>query len=188
MLFKKICLLILFIALLISDASHARLSSDTQFEADAKSLVADLKSALVQNLSEKIVQDGVASAVQFCHQSVKTISKSAAKHRTSKYQFGRTSHKIRNLENAPQSWMVPYLKEFQGKQVTEMMKTSILHRFSDGKRAYLEPLYVQAKCLLCHGEVIPSDVKDRIASLYPADRATGFKLNEFRGFVWVKEK
>lgn len=29
---------------------------------------------------------------------------------------------------------------------------------------------------------------DKIQKLYPQDKATGFKLNDFRGFVWVKEK
>jgi hypothetical protein len=186
--FKSIHVGFLVMLLWIGFPAHAGAADDAQFETEAKSLVADLKGALVQNLSQKIEKDGLAAAVPFCHENVKQIAKGAAKDRMAKYQFGRTSHKVRNPENSPQSWMNPYLKEFEGKSMGEAQKTSILHRFSNGKRAYLEPLYVQAKCLLCHGEVIPSEVKAKVKSLYPADRATGFKLNEFRGFVWVKEK
>jgi hypothetical protein len=30
-------------------------------------------------------------------------------------------------------------------------------------------------------------VSNKFNELYPNDKATGFKLGEFRGFIWVKE-
>jgi hypothetical protein len=47
---------------------------------------------------------------------------------------------------------------------------------------------VEAKCLLCHGDNVSKDIGDKIQNLYPQDKATGFKLGEFRGFIWIKEK
>ncbi|NOT80375.1 MAG: DUF3365 domain-containing protein [Bacteriovoracaceae bacterium] len=58
----------------------------------------------------------------------------------------------------------------------------------NGKKTYIEPLFVQAQCLTCHGEGIAPNVAQKIKELYPNDQATGFKLNEFRGLVWIKEK
>lgn len=155
---------------------------------EAKSLASDLRMSLMQNLSEKISKEGVEQAVPFCHANVKAIAKGAAKDRIEKFEFGRTSHKVRNAANNPQPWADNYLKEFAGSKKGEIKKDYILHKLENGKRVYLEPLYVEAKCLLCHGENVASTVSAKIKELYPNDKATGFKLGEFRGFIWVKEK
>lgn len=159
-----------------------------QFETEARALAGDLKMSLMKNLSEKIAKDGPVEAVPFCHANVKVIAKGAAKDRIAKYEFGRTSHKIRNAGNAPRPWAEQYLKEFEGKMKGENTKPFIIHKLADSKRVYLEPLYVEAKCLLCHGDKVSQNVNEKIQKLYPDDKATGFKLGEFRGFIWVKEK
>lgn len=158
------------------------------FEIEAKSLASDLKSSLMKNLSERITKDGIQEAIPFCQLNVKPIAKKAAGDRINKFEFGRTSHKLRNELNSPQSWIGPYLKEFQGRLKSEIKKEFFIHKLPDGKQVYIEPLYVQAQCLLCHGDNISENVKKKIAKLYPNDKAVGFRLNEFRGFIWVKEK
>jgi hypothetical protein len=158
------------------------------FEREAKKLAEDLRTSLMKNLSEKISQEGVVQAVPFCHANVKTIAKSAAQDRIQKYEFGRTSHRVRNQENQPKDWMLPYLEEYKGSFKKDGKKDFLIHKLADSKRVYLEPVYIEARCLLCHGENVSKDVKERIKSLYPNDKAQGFKLGEFRGFVWVKEK
>lgn len=176
-----------YFLLAVFTLSFAFASEDT-FEIEAKALATDLKMSLMKNLTEKMAKDGPVEAVPFCHANVKPIAKGAAKDRISKFEFGRTSHRVRNTGNAPQAWANKYLKEFEGKKKGDIKMTSIIHRLEDGKRIYMEPLYVEAKCLLCHGENISKNVTDKIQELYPQDQATGFKLGEFRGFVWVKEK
>lgn len=158
------------------------------FQTDAKALAKDLKSSLINNLSQQMAKEGPVKAISFCHSNVKTIAKNAAGARMEKYEFGRTSHKIRNEKNRPQPWAEVYLKEFQGTFKGDIKKEFILHKLENGKQIYLEPLYVQAQCLVCHGEQVSNDVKKKINENYPKDQATGFKLNEFRGFIWIKEK
>ncbi len=89
--------------------------------------------------------------------------------------------------NRPQAWVEYYLKEFQGKLKSDITKNSLLIEH-EGKRIYLEPLFVEAKCLLCHGDKVSTQVSEKIKSLYPQDQAIGFKQGEFRGFIWVKER
>jgi hypothetical protein len=175
----------ILIALIVTNFAIAQ---NDGFEKEAKSLANDLKISLMKNLSEKIEKDGPAEAIPFCHANVKPIAKGAAKDRIPQFEFGRTSHKIRNKENTAQDWASQYLREFEGKKKDEIAKTSIIHLLDSGKRVYLEPLYVEVKCLLCHGENVSKNVSDKIQKLYPQDQATGFKLGEFRGFIWVKEK
>lgn len=158
------------------------------FEVEAKLLASDLKKSLMKNLSEEISKNGAVKAIPFCHENVRPIAKEAAGERLAKYEFGRTSHKLRNKSNEPQVWLNSYLKEFEGTFKGDVKKDYIVHQFETGKKAYLEPLFVQAQCLTCHGEILTKDVKNKLKDIYPEDKATGFKLNEFRGFIWIKEK
>jgi hypothetical protein len=157
------------------------------FESEAQQLAQDLKMNLVKNLTQKIEKEGVVKAIPFCHENVKPIAKESAGERVAKFEFGRTSHKVRNQMNRPAFWAESYLKEFQGKLKSDITKNSLLIEH-EGKRIYLEPLFVEAKCLLCHGDKLSPQVSEKIKSLYPQDQAIGFKQGEFRGFIWVKEK
>lgn len=157
------------------------------FEQEAPKLAQDLKTSLMKNLSEKVAKEGAVKAIPFCHENVKPIAKTAAGDRISKYEFGRTSHKLRNEGNKSAPWAEVYLKDFQG-TFQKDGKKPFFHKLENGKKVYLEPLYVQPQCLACHGENVASDVKAQLNQLYPKDQATGFKLGEFRGFIWVKEK
>lgn len=174
--------LCLFLIMMMFDAKAQ------SFEAEAKKLATDLKSSLMKNLSQQIAKEGAVKAIPFCHANVGPIAKLAADERMSKYEFGRTSHKVRNEKNKADPWVLGYLEEFQGKFKDDIKKDYIIHRFENGKQVYLEPLYVQAQCLTCHGENINKSVKTELNKIYPNDQATGFKLNEFRGFLWIKEK
>jgi hypothetical protein len=158
------------------------------FQTEAKALASDLKTSLMNNLSEKIANEGPVKAISFCYSNVKPIAKSAAGDRIARYDFGRTSHKIRNENNRAQPWAEIYLKEFQGIFKGDIKKEFILHKLENGKQVYLEPLYVQAQCLVCHGDQVSKEIEKKVSELYPKDLATGFKLNEFRGFIWIKEK
>lgn len=165
---------------------HPSFSKADNFREEASQLANDLKAALMKEVTAKVSSKGASEAISFCHMNVAPIAKKAAGERITKYKFGRTSHKVRNQKNAPEEWMKPYIKKYkkskQGKD-----STAVIHKFSDGKRAYIEPLYMQPVCLNCHGTNVSQSVKDKIKELYPADQATGFRLGEFRGLLWIKE-
>ena len=163
-------------------------AAEDKFLDEAPALAKILRTSLVKELTGKIEKDGALSAIPYCHDNVKTIAKTAAKDYLEKYSFGRTSHKIRNTQNNPEAWMNEYLEKFKTTKADPQKIQSVVHKLPNGKRVYLEALYVQPKCLICHGDSVAKEVNDKIKSLYPADQATGFKLDEFRGFVWVKEK
>lgn len=158
-----------------------------EFETEARELALRLKTNLMSQLTKKIVADGVVAAVPFCHLQVKPIAKEAAGSDMTKFEFGRTSHKIRNIQNKAQDWMAPYISKFQSSDVKNPLKPQV-HTFTDGKKAYMEPLYVGPQCLSCHGEMFSGELKEKLNELYPNDQATGFKLGQFRGLIWIKQK
>jgi hypothetical protein len=166
--------------------SYSVIAIEDKFIKEASTLAQNLKLSLMKNVSEKIKKEGTEKAIEFCHENVKSISQSAAKDYVSNYEFGRTSHKLRNKKNQPATWMVEYLKKFKSTKSGEL--GPVVHTLQDGKRVYLEPIYVQPLCLNCHGKELNASVKDKIVKLYPEDEAVDFSLGDFRGFIWVKEK
>ena len=83
--------------------------------------------------------------------------------------------------------MKPYIEKYKNTKAGAKDSASI-HQFPDGKRAYVEPLFIQPVCLKCHGPNVSQSVNDKIKALYPEDEATGFKAGEFRGLLWIKEQ
>jgi poly-D-alanine transfer protein DltD len=166
--------------------SSSVVALEDAFLKEASSLAQNLKLSLMKNVSEKVTKEGTEKAIEFCHENVKSIAQSAAKDYVSKYEFGRTSHKLRNKKNQPAPWMTEYLKKFQSTKSGEF--GPIVHTLQDGKRVYLDPIYVQPVCLNCHGKDLNASVKEKIGKLYPNDEAVDFSLGDFRGFIWVKEK
>jgi hypothetical protein len=173
-----------FILVLISNLSF---SADS-FETESAELAQKLKTNLMAELKEKITSSGTLEAISFCHLNVKPLAKSSAGENIKKYSFGRTSHKIRNRENSPDRWIEKYIDTFKSVKSGDKFEKPLIHTFADGKKAYLEPLFVQPMCLSCHGSSISKEVKAEIKKRYPDDQAIGFKVGDFRGFIWVKQK
>lgn len=172
--------------ILLFFVSFSVIAQEDTFTKEAASLAQNLKLSIMKNVSGKVAKEGTEKAIEFCHVNVKTIAQSAAKDYVSKYEFGRTSHKLRNKKNQPAPWMDEYLKKFKSTKSGEL--GPVVHTLQDGKRVYLEPIYLQPLCLNCHGENLSSSVKEKLLTLYPEDKAVDFSLGDFRGFIWVKEK
>lgn len=156
----------------------------SEFETEAKALSQRLMSSLQTQLQKAVQEKGVVEAIDFCHLEAAPIARNAAGEDLQKFSFGRTSHKIRNTQNAPQAWHQEYLEHFQSTGSKEI----IVGKLKDGRDFAIQPLYTQAQCLMCHGETLAAPVQKKITELYPKDQATGFKLNDFRGFLWITTK
>ncbi len=176
----------LFVILLSFSSSFFGQSFAQSFEQEAALLSKDLKQNLVKNLTDKMQQDGTIPALEFCHINVSALAKTAAGERMANLEFGRTSHKVRNPKNAAAEWMLPYLDQFKVTNIKSPAKP-VVHQFKDGKKAYLDPLYVGPQCMTCHGSPA-KELSAKVMALYPEDKAVGFKLGEFRGMIWIKEK
>jgi len=136
-----------------------------------------LMSALVQGLKE-----GPESAIQVCSEVAPAI---AAEVSTETVTIGRTSHKLRNPENAPKAWMEPLLQRYSEDPALE---APTLVALPDGGHGYVEPILVRPACLKCHGTTLDPAVKEQIERFYPDDQATGFESGDVRGLFWVELK
>jgi hypothetical protein len=125
---------------------------------------------------------GAEHAVVACHSMAPDIPKEFAKNNV---QAGRTSLKLRSLANAPRPWLKSQLDKYAASSMTKPLPGSVID-LDNGRKGYVEPIYVGAPCLACHGEKIEAKVDAKIKSLYPKDLARNYKEGEFRGLFWVE--
>ena len=167
------------VLLLLSPIVFAQ--SETQFKEEALKILTPIKKAFMKELRTGL-KEGPYETVDSCHLKAPHIIESDY-HQT--YELGRTSDKIRNKNNSPQAWLEPILKEYIGSHIEKPVEAKVFK--VKNKFAYVEPIYTSAVCLKCHGDLHGS-VKKKIEALYPKDMATGYKIGEFRGLFYIKQK
>jgi hypothetical protein len=144
---------------------------------------AELLAPFKQNLKAALVagmEAGPAAAISACSVEAPKIAESLS---VKSVVMGRSSHKLRNPENASPDWLAPILRGYaDGSADLVPVATAI----DDGRMGYVEPIMMQSMCLTCHGESLPADVAAKISESYPEDQATGFKAGDFRGVFWVE--
>jgi hypothetical protein len=135
----------------------------------------ELKAALVGALAE-----GAESSIRICRDEAPAIAASVGE---AGVTMGRTSHRLRNPDNAPEPWMEPLLAAYiENPEKGEPQAVDL----GGGTFGYVEPIYIESFCLSCHGMTIAPEVEARIQELYPQDQARGFRVDDFRGMFWVK--
>lgn len=135
----------------------------------------ELKGALVEGLKA-----GPENAIDVCQRLAPEIAEQAGNENV---RLGRTSHKLRNPDNAPAEWMKPLLEYYLANPHDSEPQAVQL---AGGVVGYAEPIRVQPVCLACHGREIAPEVAAQLAEHYPEDQATGFAASEFRGLFWVE--
>jgi hypothetical protein len=133
----------------------------------------ELKSTLLEGL-----ESGPVAAIAVCREAAPEI---ALHHSTNGIEMGRTSHRLRNPGNGPADWMNPLLESYV-KGSREPYRAVVL---DDRRVGYVEPIYLQKPCLMCHGETVAPVIVGQIEQLYPGDLAVGFEEGDFRGLFWV---
>ena len=107
----------------------------------------------------------------------------------------RVSNRVRNpLLGMPDAWELNALSEFekragQGESYQDMDTGEVVEEGGVRYYRFIKAIAVKPVCLVCHGsqETIPAGVKAKLASDYPADRATGYQAGELRGAVSIKQ-
>ena len=136
----------------------------------------ELRSALVAALEE----GGPERAIEVCRLRAPEIARLTS---SGGATVGRTSHRLRNPENAPEPWMSAFLEEYLAHPDDEEPRAV---RLASGEIGYVEPIRMKGICTQCHGDRIEAGVKARLEALYPEDQATGFEKGELRGMFGVK--
>ena len=158
------------------------------FVQESRAKVKAFAGSLQGALQAAIKAGGPQNAIPVCNAEAPEIARdlSQSPQESVEWTVGRTSHKLRNPENAPDEWEAAGLEEFleraaAGEDLKTMERVELVE--SGGGRAYryMKAIPVGEVCLTCHGADVDPDLKAKIESFYPEDRATGFALGELRG-------
>lgn len=128
------------------------------------------------------LKEGPYSALESCHLKAPHLIEGDY---NKEYLIGRASLKTRNPANQAPKWLLPVLAEYEKSSLSNLAQAKTFQ--VEDKNVYVEPIYIKAVCLKCHGNPVASVAK-KIKKLYPNDEATGYKIGDFRGLFWVKEK
>ncbi len=148
---------------------------------DGAAALQPFKQDLMQALNSGLDAGGPTEAMTACNLQAPSIAEANS---INGLRVGRSSHRLRNPDNAPSDWVEPYLKIMTENPVARIPVRVV--DTGDGVQRYIEPIFIQPMCLPCHGEEISEDVSAKLAELYQDDAAIGFKEGEFRGVFWVE--
>jgi mono/diheme cytochrome c family protein len=106
----------------------------------------------------------------------------------------RVSLRNRNPKAVPDAWELAALKDFDqraaaGETPATLEKFGVVDTASGKEYRYMKALPMQQVCLACHGaaDAIAPDVAEKIHTLYPADKATGYSLGDIRGAITIRK-
>lgn len=158
------------------------------FVGESRQMIQAFARALKGELQAAVKQGGPPHAIAVCKLTAPQIARDISDRPG--WTIGRTSHRLRNPENAPDAWEAAVLEDFlaraaAGQDVKGLERAEAVE--ADGRKAYryMKAIPVQEVCLACHGAGLSAEVRARIEALYPEDKATGFAPGELRGAFTV---
>ena len=147
---------------------------------DCRAVVKEFATRLQAELKTSLGEGGPASAISVCKEKAPSIASALSEEYG--WEIGRTSLKLRNPSNAPDTWEELQLREFDKEAAAGADLAGLESVAVDGKVIrYMKAIPVQGACLLCHGETLHPDVKGALTAAYPNDKARGYKLGQIRG-------
>ena len=133
---------------------------------------------------------GPIKAIDVCR--VKAPKMAAMISKEKGWDIGRTSLKVRNPGNRPDAWELKVLQDFEkrkqnGGDTSKMEYTEVVTEAGSKYFRYMKAIPTAAPCLTCHASKIDKKLEARINSLYPEDKARGFKVGDIRGAFTIKQ-
>lgn len=154
-------------------------------QAEGKTVIKALASELGGELKKAAKAGGLDGAIQVCNTKAMPITAQISEAKG--WTVSRTSLKLRNPNNAPDSWEKGVLELFAkqagaGANIQKMAFSQIVMN-DEGQKVFrmMKAIPVGDKCLACHGTTLKPGVASKLDMLYPADHARGFSAGDLRG-------
>jgi len=150
------------------------------YKNQARSAIERFQTALKAELMSAMKSSGPRAAIAICNEKAPEIA--AATSNDLGLKIGRTSHKLRNKNNAPDEWEKAVLEKFlklkdQGSDFAALED----HLIQGDMFRYMKAIPTKDICAICHGQDISPSLYEQIIALYPDDQAIGFNDGDIRG-------
>lgn len=143
-----------------------------------------LAQAMIGELKSAVAEKGLVEGMDICRQKVKSIAKPLLEGKN--FTLRRVSLKNRNENNVPDGWEAEMLAAFEtrkaaGEDPAKITAAKVSDENGVKTVRYLKAIPTQEMCLACHGEHLTPVLTEKIKTLYPNDKAVGFKIGDIRG-------
>ncbi len=151
-------------------------------------IVDTVQNTLKKHLMAAMKSGGPAQAVSFCNaKAMKLTERYSDKYFT---DVKRVSDRNRNPLNEPNEKELMVIEDFKKTLEAGDPISPKIAIDADGKKHYYAPIFTGGACLACHGNPknMQPELISALDSLYPADKAIDYKVDEIRGIWSVKFK
>jgi hypothetical protein len=154
-------------------------------ETRGQAIVQQAFALLSSNLTKALAAGGVTNALSYCSERALPLTREVAS--TNEVTIRRATHMARNPANRASPAELAILRDFRVALENQQKPRPVLRTNVNGSVTFYAPILLNNSiCLKCHGEPgkdISAVDAAFIRSIYPQDKATGFKLGELRG-LW----
>jgi len=185
----KKTLITLCLAALTSAAGAG--SNDAAELDQAKHATAAFGGALKSELVAAMQSGGPIEAIDVCNTRAMLIGEEVSLEQG--MTLTRVSLKNRNPDNTPNEWQAAVLESFEARKAAGEAPGGLAwHEVADtetGKEfRFMKAIPTGAICLQCHGATLAPPVAEKLAELYPEDKATGYSEGDIRGAFVVTQQ
>ena len=141
--------------------------------------------ALGKALQKAMKDGGQEHALDFCNHEAMRITDSLSKAEGAIIR--RVAKKFRNPKNEVTPVESKIFKQYIMEWLSGVTLKSKIAINENGHPVFYKPIITNKNCLICHGtpgETMPQNISDKIAALYPNDKAINFEDGHPRG-MWV---
>ena len=160
--------------------------------ADMQAVAQNLPPKLMAVVRSEMQAHGVDGAVAACNDKAPALAKEASQ--ANGMQIRRVSLKNRNPKAVPDAWEKEVLQDFdrraaQGVSPATLEAATVEKQNGQTVFRYMKALPTQEVCLSCHGQAAQMQpaVLNKIQTLYPADKALGYRAGQIRGAITLKK-
>ena len=146
-------------------------------------VILEMQNATSRELARELASGGPGQAIRVCHLSAMSLIYRLE--RDEGIAAGRTAARRRVPSNAPRAWAAPIVEEYANARAASVDGFVV---DLGNKVGIMQPVVHRAECSPCHGvqKDLDARVREELRTQYPADRATGFKEGDLRGWIWVE--
>ena len=182
-----VVLRVFFIFFVLSNVSYSNdlLYYEKQSKISIKELAVNLKKSLKAVLKES----GPIAAVEYCNIAALDITRDVSNKKN--VFIKRTSLKLRNKNNMPDSWEIDVLNNFEkrkqnGENLMSLSYQEVYKENNESFYRYMKAIPTGKVCITCHGSNINPKLASKLSELYPDDNAYNYELGDIRGAFSVK--
>lgn len=177
---------IIYTPLLALSLAISAAGDDAALIAKGNSIAGNLVYQLGGEVKMQMEISGPEGSIGFCSGNALLMTNLLGKE--SGTSIRRVTLKPRNPVNAPNAEECSVLERWEN--MVREGKTLPQYEFkhiSKSTAVYYKPVIINNEaCLICHGEIAAgSTLSETLRSLYPQDKATGYKMGDLRGMIAI---